>query len=88
MTESPQDIDELDITSLKALVLELLEDQAALRAENAVLREEIRRLKGLSGPPDIKPSGMDGEARSRGKAGHLGRTDTTRASTQSSGTKS
>ena len=69
MTESPPDIDELDITSLKALVLELLEDQAALRAENAVLREEIRRLKGLSGPPDIKPSGMDGEARSRGKAG-------------------
>ena len=76
MTESPPDIDDLDITSLKALVLELLEDQAALRAENAVLRaenavlrEEIRRLKGLSGPPDIKPSGMDGEARSRGKAG-------------------
>ncbi len=69
MTESPPDIDEPDITSLKALVLELLEDQAALRAENAVLREEIRRLKGLSGPPDIKPSGMDGEARSRGKAG-------------------
>ena len=69
MTESPLDIDELDITSLKPLVLEVLEDQAALRAENAVLREEIRRLKGLSGPPDIKPSGMDGEARSRGKAG-------------------
>ena len=66
MTESPPDIDDLDITSLKALVLELLEDQAALRAGNAVLREEIRRLKGLSGPPDIKPSGMDGEARSRG----------------------
>ena len=69
MPESPADIDELDVTSLKALVLALLEDQAALRAENAALREEIRRLKGLSGPPDIKPSGMDGEARSRGKAG-------------------
>ncbi len=69
MAESPPDIDDLDITSLKALVLALLEDQAALRAENAALREEIRHLKGLSGPPNIKPSGMDKAARSRGQAG-------------------
>ncbi len=68
MAGSPPDIDALDIAALKVLVLELLEDQAALRAENAELRAENRRLKGLNGPPDIKPSGMDRKARSRAKA--------------------
>ena len=62
MAESPLDIDALDFAALKALVLQLLEDQVALRAENAALRAENRRLKGLSGPPDIKPSGMDKKA--------------------------
>ena len=59
MAEPLPDIDALDISSLRALVLVLLEDQTALRAENATLREEIRRLKGLPGQPDIKPSGME-----------------------------
>ena len=68
MAGSPLDIDDLDVASLKVLVMELLEEQAALRAENAALREENRRLKGLNGPPDFKPSGMDKKARSRTRA--------------------
>lgn len=68
MAGSPPDIDALDVASLKVLVLELLEEQATLRVENAALREENRRLKGLNGPPEIKPSGMDKKARSRARA--------------------
>ncbi len=59
MTGSPPDIDGFSLYDLKVLVLQLLEENAALRAEVAVLREEIGRLKGLKGPPRIKPSGMD-----------------------------
>ncbi len=69
MAASPPDVDRLDVAALKALVFDLLEKGAARDAEIAALREEIRRLKGLSGPPDIKPSGMDKKARSRAKAG-------------------
>ncbi len=68
MAESPLDIDALDIAALKALVLELLELGAARDGEIAALREENRRLKGLNGPPNIKPSGMDEKARSRAQA--------------------
>ncbi len=59
MAGSPPDIDGLGLDDLKVLVLQLLEENAALRAEVAALREEISRLKGLKGPPRIKPSGMD-----------------------------
>lgn len=69
MDESPLDIDALDIAALKALILDLLEQGVARDAEIAALRAENRRLKGLNGPPDIKPSGMDKKARSRAKAG-------------------
>jgi len=69
MAESPVDIDALDIAALKALILDLLEKGVARDAEIAALREENRRLKGLNGPPNIKPSGMDKKARSRAKAG-------------------
>ena len=53
------DIDGLTRHELKELVLHLLEEVAALKAENAVLREEIARLKGLKGRPKFKPSGME-----------------------------
>lgn len=56
------DIDDLDVAGLRRLLLQVLEENAALRAEVAALREEVRRLKGLKGPPAIKPSkpsGMD-----------------------------
>ena len=69
MTESPPDIDVLDITSLRALVLELLGKVAELERTVGDQRAEIARLKGLSGPPNLKPSGMDGKPRSRAKSG-------------------
>ncbi len=59
MAESLPDVEALGPEDLKRLVLQLLEEVAALRAENAVLGEEIARLKGLTGRPKIKPSGMD-----------------------------
>ena len=42
---------------------------AALRAEVAALREENRRLKGLKGPPSLKPSRMDKATEPRPKGG-------------------
>ncbi len=47
MTGSPRDIEALDLDGLKRLVLQLLEEVASLKLENAALREEIARLKGL-----------------------------------------
>jgi hypothetical protein len=58
----------LDIAALKALVLALLEKEADFERTVADLRAEIARLKGLNGPPDIRPSGMDKMAQSRAKA--------------------
>jgi hypothetical protein len=50
----------LDAAGLKRLLLQLLEENARLRAEVAALREENRRLKGLKGPPALKPSKPSG----------------------------
>ncbi len=65
MNESPRDIDELDFEELKLLLVHALEEIAGLKRENAALREEIARLKDLKGKPDIKPSGMEKNARPR-----------------------
>ena len=62
MTGSPPDIDALDIAGLKELILQLLEENAQHRAEVAALREENARLKGLKGPPNLRPSGMEKKA--------------------------
>ena len=75
-------------------MLQLLEDVVALKAENAALREEIARLKGLKGPPKLKPSGMEKAtepARAERKAGRRGgkidrlRTAVTNQSTEAAG---
>ena len=59
MAESIREISGLGLEELKALLLQALEDNARLKAENAALREEIARLKGLKGRPKLKPSGME-----------------------------
>ncbi len=57
------DIDQLSDSDLRALVIALLEKVAALEEKVAAQADEIARLKGLKGKPDIKPpskpSGMD-----------------------------
>src|SRR3954466_7271118 len=53
------DLDDLSAGALKALVSRLMERIAGLEHTVAALREEIARLKGLKGPPSIKPSGME-----------------------------
>ncbi len=40
-------------------MLSLVEEVGRLRAENAGLREEVARLKGLPAKPKLKPSGME-----------------------------
>src|SRR5690625_9104 len=59
------DLDQVSPAELKALVLQLLERVSVLEQENAALREEIARLKGLKGRPQLKPSGMEAQAKSR-----------------------
>jgi len=54
---------------LGELVLALLGRVSVLEAENAALREEIARLKGLNGRPKIKPSGMEAKVGSSGRSG-------------------
>ena len=61
-----RDIEALDLDGLKRLVLQLLEEVASLKLENAALGEEIARLKGLEGRPKLAPSGME-EARAPGR---------------------
>jgi hypothetical protein len=73
MTESPREISKLGLEELKALLVQALEEVAQLKAENAKLREEIARLKGLKGRPKLKPSGMEKATDAAKSAGRKGR---------------
>ena len=53
------DVEALSPEELGRLVAALLGEVVRLRDENAALREEIARLKGLKGRPRLKPSGME-----------------------------
>ena len=53
------DIDDLSPAELRMLVVKLLEEVTDLRRTVAAQRDEIARLKGGPGRPNIKPSGME-----------------------------
>lgn len=72
----PGNIDDLSNAELRALVVKLFEVVTDLERTVAAQREEIARLKGLKGRPDIKaskPSGMEQASAAKPKGQRRGR---------------
>ena len=59
MAESSRDISGLGFEALKVLLVQALEDNARLKAENVELREEIARLKGVDRRQQMTPLRRD-----------------------------
>jgi hypothetical protein len=78
----PEDLDRLSHAALKELVVQQWEQIAELRRMVAALRDEIARLKGGPGRPNIKPSGME-QATELKPAGSSGNWKRPRGSTRS-----
>ena len=77
MGSGQPDVDALEASEVKRLLVEAFEKISALMAENAALREEIARLKGLKGKPDIKPARSSGmEQATDGQSGRERRAKT------------
>src|SRR6266487_2790539 len=55
----PEDLDRLSDAELKGLVVKQWEEMVELQRMVAALRDEIARLKGGPGRPNLKPSGME-----------------------------
>jgi hypothetical protein len=65
----PADLDRLSAAELTTLVVQLKGDVSTPKQLVAEQRAEIARLKGLKGPPSIKPSGMKQASEARPPAG-------------------
>ena len=70
---TPPDVDGLSPAELKQLVLTLLHENAEQKRVLAELREEVARLKGLKGRPQIKPSGMENGTTPKPAGNRVGR---------------
>jgi hypothetical protein len=55
----PKDVDRLSHAELKGVVVQQWEQIVELQRMVALLRDEIARLKGGPGRPNVKPSGME-----------------------------
>src|SRR3954468_19253439 len=76
MVMTPVDLDSLSKAELKERHLDLLERFCALEEQMKALKDELVRLKGGSGRPPIKPSGMERSSeggQAKGRTGKSGR---------------
>src|SRR5918994_1668431 len=76
MVLTPVDLDSLSKDELKERHLDLLERFCALEEQMMALKDELARLKGGSGRPPIKPSGMERSSegkQAKGRTGKSGR---------------